>query len=182
MRKLKISTFLIAFLVTTIVSAQSKSDEALISIKDEYKEAFSRIDSTKIPEVIANIESKRADTEQKKAFWNSTSSIEVVIPFIMIILIVVSVQYFRYKRKKDLYLLITKIIESGKEVPIDLLKEPKKNKNELKRGLVFSSLGIAIITGGFIIDKHFFVFGLIPLLLGIAYIIFHLLDKSKDDN
>ena len=188
MRKIKVLMLLIAFGIATIVNAQSKQDLANTQTtkNGEYKEAFSRIDSAKLPEVIANIENKKAETEQQKAFWESTKGMTGglvgIMPFIMIILIVASVQYFRYKKKKDLYLLVSKIIESGKEVPIELLKEPKKKRNDLRRGLVFSGLGIAIVIGAFITDKDLFIIGLIPLLLGVAFIVSHLLLKSKDDN
>jgi len=190
MKKIILLILFIAIAATTTTKAQTNlasANTTKTSVANEYKDAFSRMDSSKIAEVISTIEANRAATEQSKVFWESTNGnpgkMVMIFPFIMIILIILIVQYFRYKKKKELYQLMTKFIESGKEVPIELIKEPKKQRSDLRRGLIFLSLGIAITIGAALatMDKLYFI-GIIPLLLGIAYILSHFLIKNKDAN
>jgi hypothetical protein len=190
MKKTGILILLLVISTSTALWAQSKSTDTIskqINKYEEYKDALSRIDQSKLPGVIASIEKHRAETEQTKAFWNSMMGMKTgwmglayIFPFIMIILIVVAVQYFRYKKKRDLYLLISKLVESGKDVPIELLVEPQKKRSDLRRGLVFLGFGLAIIIAGLNSNKALALIGLIPLFLGIAYMISHFLIKSKD--
>jgi len=206
MKKTKILMLLLA-LASTLVwaqpkSSQLKSNESVATqtkINDEYKDAFNRIDSSNLPGVIADIEQKRAETERLKVFFESaaktlpgslstkasTAGLLIIFPFLMILLIVVAVFYFRYKIKRDRNLLIAKFLDSGKEIPIELLSEPIKpitKRSDLRRGLVLFSFGIAIVIGALIADKNLIMFGLIPLLLGIAYIISHFLIQDKVNN
>ncbi len=187
MKKTRLLLLLIALSTSTILWAQSKSADTIskqISKYDEYKDAFSRIDPSKLSGTIAAIEKFRAETEKSKAFWEAQKGLIsgplAATPFLMIILIVVTVQYFRYKKKRDLYLLISKLVESGKEVPIELLVEPQKKRSDIRRGLVFFSFGLAIIISGIIYHEGLIVIGLIPSFLGIAYLAAHFLIKSKD--
>ena len=180
---------LFALTASTMVWAQSKSSDTVVTKTgklDEYKDAFNRMEPSKLPGAIAAIEKFRAETEQQKVFWESTKGMTggwaAFFPFLMIILIVVTVQYFRYKRKRDLYLLISKLAESGKEVPIELLVEPQKKRSDLRRGMVFLALGVAIIIAGMKSHEALELIGLIPLLLGIAYITSHFLIRNKDVN
>lgn len=153
-------------------------------VKDEYIDytnAFKRIDSTKLPDVIAKIEEARADSKVTNIFNSHFDISDISVP-IMIIFIIFFIQYYRFKKKKELYLLFTKIIESGKEIPIELLQQPKKKRSDLRTGLIFLAIGIAISIGAFVIDKDILLIGIIPLFLGIAFIVFHFLNKKKNDN
>lgn len=195
-------TFLLLLLVGSLFcwaveSKQPETDDAIQADKyQEYSEAFKRIDSAKLPDLIEEIEEKRSETEQAKAFFeqnkniashplpfgNAVSEIVAVsIPFVMIIAVVGFVLYFRYKRKKELYALMAKFLEAGKEVPIELLKEPKEVSSDLKKGLIGVALGIAGVTGGFMINMKLVWISLIPLFVGLAYILSHFLLKKKDE-
>lgn len=193
MKKTRILLLLLALTASTIVWAQSQSAVEVRAETNkivENKVVPDRTDSSKQVEVHSKSEKRKVDAEQLKTILEATkgyhsgltASLAVVIPFVMIILLVLIVQYYRYKRKRDLYLLITKFVESGREVPLDLLIEPKIKRSDLRRGLVFLGFGLAIIIAGLNSNKALALIGLIPLLLGVAYLTAHFLIKSKDDN
>ena len=96
-------------------------------------------------------------------------------------MVVLIVQLFRYKRKKDLNNLLTKYIEAGKEIPVELITNPVQPKNDLRRGLVWGCLGIAIVITGLTVNRNMLFVGLIPLFIGIAFTLSHFLIK-KDEN
>ena len=189
MRKIKTMMVVMVLVLSQVAWAQTPVKQANTKVgektkTEDYTVAFSRIDSTKIPEVIAEIERRREETEASKAFFESTKGVAVgmvgMMPFIMVIIIVLSVQYFRYKKKKDLNLLISKIIESGKDIPFELLHEPKKKSSDLRKGLVILSIGLAMMLGGYMINKNLIWIGFLPFLLGVAFIASHFLVKSEE--
>lgn len=167
---------------------EPETDDVLQAEKyQEYSEAFKRMDSSRLPEVIKEIEKRRGKTEEAKALFargeehSLTAVLGVVMPFLMIIAVVGFSLYFRYKRKKDLYALMAKFLESGKEVPIELLKEPKEVYSDLKKGLIGVALGIAGVIGGFMLNMKMVWIGLVPLLVGFAFILSHFLLNKKNE-
>ena len=123
-------------------------------------------------------------------------------PVIMIILIVwfkSNERIKRYQLQADLY---AKALEKGQTVPADLFAEPEKkeNKTSLKSGIICMVTGIGIALTAWILyillneimsnmgEKVVLVFlkifgsiGIIPFMIGIAFLIIHFADNKKND-
>ena len=100
--------------------------------------------------------------------------------------------FFRYRRRKLQHETLRMFIEKGQPIPPQLLAEPWQGldytpppRNDLRRGLIWVAIGLALMLGNF----HFgnvpgvpwlaftgigFRIGLIPLFIGIAFISSHL--------
>ena len=120
-------------------------------------------------------------------------------PVIMIILIVwfkSNERIKRYQLQADLY---AKALEKGQTVPADLFAEPekKKNKTSLKSGIICMAAGIGISLtawimffvlsndmlnmGEKIVFKVIGSIGIIPFMIGVAFLIIHFADNKKND-
>ena len=122
------------------------------------------------------------------------------LPIAMIIFIV----WVKSSERRKLYQLqaelYAKALEKGQPLQADLfveLKEPKKKGNPLKTGLVCISAGIGIalfvwlfVFTGFddlkadavILFRLIGSLGIIPFVIGIAYVIIHFIEKKKAAN
>jgi hypothetical protein len=182
--KKKLVFMLLIALFTFSVNIVASNDVVPSTKKVEKGES---VDSTKLSdavtlEVLSNIAKKKTEEDQKmNMVINNDSPAVPLSAFLMIIVIVFCIQFYRFKKKKELYLLFSKFIESGKDIPIELL-QPKRKRSDLRTGLIFLAIGIAISIGAFVIDKDILLIGIIPLFLGIAFIVFHFLNKKKNDN
>ncbi len=127
------------------------------------------------------------------------SVLALTVPFIFVIIIVWlenEEKRKRYQLKADLY---AKALDKGDPIPTDLFSEPKKrrNRNPLRSGIICISVGIGIsltfwlmsfISGqipnreNMIVFRLLSVIGIIPFLIGIAFIIIHYIEKKKDAN
>jgi len=157
----------------TVLFGQTDTTEILAhakSLNPDYSIAFEKMSPAEVLEAIRIIELHRAEKEDMKALFGSTSStIATIAPFIFIIIVVLVIQLFRYKRKKDLNLLLSKYIEAGKEIPVELITNPVQPKNDLRRGLIWGCLGIAIVIAGLTVNRNILFVGLIPLFIGICF-------------
>ena len=103
----------------------------------------------------------------------------------------------RYQLQVDLYI---KALEQGHTLPTEWLAEPPKKRNSLKTGIICIAVGIAIslviglvsISLGNVgelefydVSEFLFLFtslGIIPFLIGIAYVIIHFIERKKTVN
>jgi hypothetical protein len=106
----------------------------------------------------------------------------------------------RYRLQADLF---TKALEKGQPVPPDLFAEPAKAERKrssipLRTGLICIGTGIGIMLAFWINailmtselrrggEVEFFKicgsFGIIPLLIGVAFVIIHFIEKKKNVN
>jgi len=184
MKEMSLLIMLFTVFQGTVLFAQTDSTgivEQAKSLNPEYSIAFEKMDAHQVFDAIRIIEDNKADIEKMNALFGNSSTISIIAPFIFIILVVLIVQLFRYKRKKDLNNLLTKYIEAGKEIPVELITNPVQPKNDLRRGLVWGCLGIAIVITGLTVNRNMLFVGLIPLFIGIAFTLSHFLIK-KDEN
>jgi hypothetical protein len=98
----------------------------------------------------------------------------------------------RYELQADLY---AKALEKGQSVPADLFAELKKKRNPLNTGIICIAVGIGIslfiwLSKGAIPDGsgayqagyqigRAASLGVIPFLIGVAYLIIHFVEKKK---
>jgi len=120
------------------------------------------------------------------------------VPFATVILIM----WFTSKEKRSRYQLqvelAAKALEKGESIPTDLFAEPKKKRNPLNTGIICIAVGIGLSLSIWIGStsfsqvsegaSSFFIsftsVGIIPFLIGVAYVIIHFLEKGKaaDEN
>ncbi len=120
------------------------------------------------------------------ASWD-TGVIAVVGAYCIPIFIVGLSFIFRYRRRKLMHETLRLLIEKGQPIPPGLLNEPWQSeawkgyqparRNDLRRGLIWAAIGLALLLGdaslgglpgtGFHVSR----IGLIPLFIGVAFII-----------
>lgn len=105
-----------------------------------------------------------------------------IMPFLTAILIVFLVMYSKRKKEQQLMQLYQKAIESGRDIPEDFFKRPvDEPKSYLLKGLIWTAVGLGLSIGGLILmgfDSPW-AFGLIPLLVGIAYGISYFVEQKQ---
>ncbi len=109
------------------------------------------------------------------------------LPIIMIILIVWFRSNENRKRNQLQAELCAKAIEKGVPIPTDLLVQPKKKHNPLNTGIICIAVGIGISLFLWLAadaeDKlRGASLGIIPFLIGVAYLVIHFIGKKQDVN
>jgi hypothetical protein len=108
----------------------------------------------------------------------------VFAPFIFVILLIFFNNKQRDKESKRKYELYLKSLEMGQSIPDSFFKEPevKSKSSNLKKGVLLLMVGLALIIVSFVrqdLHSGLFIGGIIPGLLGIGYILVHILEKPK---
>ena len=77
------------------------------------------------------------------------------------------------RRGKRTHETIRLMIEKGQPVPPELFLDPKfaRPRNDLRRGVAWIAAGTGIMGAFLASNNHFWSLGLIPLLMGIGYIV-----------
>ena len=118
----------------------------------------------------------------------------LTMPFIFVIIILwlgIEEKRKRNQLQADLY---AKALEKGQSIPADLFAEPKKKRKPLNTGIICIAAGIGISLFFWLWSVSFtqldeivpVVFrsvatvGIIPFLIGIAFVIIHFIEKKKD--
>ena len=110
------------------------------------------------------------------------------VPAVLVILIV----WFKSNEKRKRYQLqaelYAKALEKGESVPADLFADLKKNRNPLNTGIICIAVGIGIsvflwMASGIELSVHeagkVASLGVIPFLIGVAYVIIHFIEKKN---
>jgi hypothetical protein len=103
-----------------------------------------------------------------------------VVVFIFVLVVVFIPFYFNFKKIKGRQSIISQCIEKGKEIPDDLLSPQKKNiRSDFHKGIISIALGLGISLVLIVlkIENNFWTIGLIPIFIGIAYLISQKYDK-----
>ena len=93
----------------------------------------------------------------------------------------------RYQVQADLY---AKALEKGQPIPADLFVEPKKKRNPLNTGIICIAVGIGVALFIWLLKGavpgaaqvqigRAASLGIIPFLIGVAYVIIHFIEKKK---
>ncbi len=111
---------------------------------------------------------------------------ELWIPIVAIIFsvggtlaVIVFAFYFDYRKRQSQSQEVLAAIEKGIEVPFPPPKEPRK-RNYLNLGLIWSLVGIALFFAIWVSSKELAgaVWGLLPLALGIAFLLIAYFEKK----
>ena len=100
------------------------------------------------------------------------------------ILIIGTILYYKHRKRRQRNALIEKFLDSGQEVPAELMESgdlADNSSNTLSRGIKLTAIGLGLfIFLGSLIDWDIATVALIPLCIGIARIvIWKLSDKTS---
>ena len=110
------------------------------------------------------------------------------VPAVMIILIVWFNSNAKIKRNQLQADLLAKALEKGQTLPADLFDEPVKRRKPLNTGIICIAVGIGIalfiwLSQGAIPGAHQIgraaSLGIIPFLIGVAYVVIHFIEKKQ---
>ena len=140
------------------------------------KEAFDRLSPEQITELA------RLQKDQKSNAFESISII--LMPVALFTFIGVSVALgvnARLKRNRMLHETIRAMVEKGQPIPPELLQSqdpPRRPKSDLRTGLVLIAVGIGVffLPLGNVSSRA----GLIPLLMGVAFLVVWKIDANKN--
>ena len=113
--------------------------------------------------------------------------IRIVAVFGMPVLIVWIVYYYDNRAKEQFHTTLQKLIESGQELSPELMesvpgyKGRRKDKNDIRSGLVTSGVGIGIALFGHFgaEDQAVFGIGLLVLSIGVGILAYGIYSKNK---
>jgi hypothetical protein len=103
----------------------------------------------------------------------------VAIVFGCPVAIVAIILYYRHRKNRLLHDTLAKAIEKGAPIPPELLAPDKPRKSDLRRGLTLVAIGVGV-TIFFVAEREdAWGLGMIPLLIGIGYLIAWKLEQKK---
>lgn len=156
-------------------------------------EVVKKLDSKEIVEIIKYREKLARETELANAKMHlrdpnvnmieeSTATIWSILFVLFILSLFVIPYYFSLKRAKGRQQIILTLIEKDRDIPKELLAKPTKpGRSDVHKGtlLIAFGLGLCIVAFTFLrVHYYFWTIGLIPLFLGIGYVISSRLDHS----
>lgn len=106
-------------------------------------------------------------------------TVESGLLFVMIVFIVGVVLYFRYRRAQLLHTTLAKMIEKDVPIPTELFDAPRRKRSDLRRGAFWLALGVGVLVYLKVIGHGQWIGGLIPLLIGVAYLVVWRIEQGK---
>ncbi len=114
------------------------------------------------------------------------SAISITIWIIMswsFFLILISIPfYFNHKKIKERNLIINNLIEKGRDIPVELIvRSSVPGRSDFHKGVILIALGISVVIVllSLKIANNYWTVGLIPMLIGIAYLVSFKFDKTN---
>ena len=118
---------------------------------------------------------------------------EVLIPItalLSIAVVFVTFFYFGHKNKDGVRKTLQTALESGKDLPPDIIKKlsigMRHRSADLRRGIIFVAIGLAAIGFGLLIEggEEFHELAgvaLFPLFIGLGYLLVYKLNPDQED-
>lgn len=95
-------------------------------------------------------------------------------------LIVMAVLRHRYSRQRMMADLALKLADKGQPVPPELFADAPAVKSDLRRGIIWASVGLGIaVFGAFDGDNDVIGIGFIPVMIGIGFAVAAWLDNRQ---
>jgi hypothetical protein len=173
---------------------QSNLRDSLQSDLKLSDEVLKKLDNKDIVEIIKFKEKLQNDNEMAVKFAVDPSKfisnfipVMPIILFTFILTVLFIPIFFNYKKAKGRQLIINNLIEKGKDIPQELLMpQPKTSRSDFHKGVILICFGLSIIVVLLLINIpvgiKFWTIGLIPLFIGIGYLISFKLDKTGKNN
>jgi hypothetical protein len=170
---------LIGFLLAAALRAESTGEPShdlkidLTTGKEIPPEVIEKLTPDQLHELMVMKLDKSADVP-----W--MVPIIVAIVFGMPVAIVATVLWFRRQHNRQLHQTLAMMIEKGVPIPPELLApEQRRRPSDLRRGVVLVMTGLGVI-GFFAAQRQeAWGLGLIPLLIGVGYLLVWKLDQRK---
>ena len=156
-------------------------------------EVVKKLDSKEIVEIIKYREKLAQEKELENAKLNLKAHegdygdlILIILFGVFILSLFVIPYFFNLKKARGRQQIILTLIEKGKDIPSDLFASPKKPQkstgSDLRKGIILIAFGLSLCIVLLIIPRvqsNFWTIGLIPMFIGIGYIISFKLDHSN---
>lgn len=133
------------------------------------------------PEKVAELAKEQVRLRESGMDWEPL--LGIIFTFGCPIAIVATVMYFRHRRNRMLHETLRAMIDKGVAIPPELLHPQERRrlpKSDFRRGLVWIAIGTGLTIYFVIGDSHFWPIGLIPLLMGVAFLITWKVEGSKN--
>jgi hypothetical protein len=195
MKKMWLCFLFASFILTVQLSGQNSKVDSVKFQRDSVKmdlnlsgEVVKKLDNKDIIEIIKYREKLAQEKEITENKENMTDESMITIWSILFILFTLSLfvipYYFNLRKTKAQQQIILKLIEKDLDIPKELLSKPQKNKrSDLHKGIILIALGVSLCIVMLILRIHnnFWTIGLIPMFIGIGYIISLRLEHSFKD-
>lgn len=179
---------LFASLFLTVGSfGQNRLKDSIMTDLKLSDDVVKKLDNKDVVETIKFIEQLLLDREMATRFADPSRTITDFMPVIFFIFLLIALYipfYFDFKKVKGRQLIINNLIEKGKEIPNELLSPTvKKNvRSDFHKGIILIALGLSLCFVLFVlkITNNYWTIGLIPMFIGIGYLISFRFDKQSN--
>ena len=132
-----------------------------------------------------------ANANEHRAEWHPSSPVEDLVPIVLFLVIAVTYcakYYFAHRTRQDVQSTVRVALERGDPLTAELLdrlvQPPTPKRTDLRRGVVGICLGIGLGVFGLVLGepeavRPMLAVGMVPLLLGLAYLILWRLNGHK---
>ena len=183
-----------SFMLAMQSFGQNHQSDSIKTDLNLSSEVVKKLDSKEIVEIIKFREKLVHDKEMATKFAVDPSKmignfipLMPIIFFTFILLVLTIPFYFNYKKTKGRQLIINNLIEKGQEIPQELLfPQVKTSRSDLQKGIILISFGLSIcivlLSIKIPVNLNLWTLGLIPLFIGIGYLVSFKLNKSGRSN
>jgi hypothetical protein len=197
MKKMKFCILILfaGFMLAVQTSGQNSQSDSIKFQDDSVKtdlnlsgEVVKKLNNKDIVEIIKYREKLAQEKEMARAKMNLpnlTSEFTATIWSILIVIFILGLfaipYYFNSKKAKARQQVITKLIEKDRDIPKELLAKPQKiRRSDLHKGIILIAFGLSISVVIFVlrIQSNFWTIGLIPVFIGVGYLISFKLGQS----
>ena len=189
---------LAGFILALPSSGQNRQGDSVTFKGDSVKtdlnlsaEVIQKLDSKDIVEIIKYREKLAQEKEIANAKMKLTAQEGDYTDFVLLVLIGIFLlalfvvpYYVNLKKAKGRQQIILNLIEKDKDIPDNLFANPRKPQkstvSDLHKGILLIAFGLSISVVIFVlrIQSNFWTIGLIPVFIGIGYIISFRLSPS----
>ena len=173
--------------LSTVSFGQNSVMDSVVTGTKLSEEVSKKLDNNDVAETVKFIEQLLHDREMATRFADPSRTITDFMPVIIFIFILIALYipfYFNFKKVKGRQLIINNLIEKGKEIPTELLSPTvKKNvRSDFHKGIILIALGLSLCIVLFVlkITNNYWTIGLIPMFIGIGYLISFKFDRPGD--
>ena len=164
------------------------SEKLATSVKDSI--ILSKLTSEQIMQLektrLSN-ERERIESEAKEDMPLNGLGIVMIclFPFLFVAVVIYISTKHKSRESARKYELYMKSLEMGQTIPDNFFEEPNKSSvnSNLKRGILWSMVGIALVISFLIMGKNnALIAGILPAFVGFGYLLVHFLEKPKTDS
>lgn len=106
------------------------------------------------------------------------ASIGIFLGVLMPVMMVGIILWYKSRRNQLLHETALKLVEKGQPVPAELFVDQREPHSNLRRGVVLIMAGLGISLSLYLFGMQFWTFGIIPLFMGVGYLIVWKLEST----